>query len=285
MNKGFKTMMIVMLYLIIYYFSNIITVLTAGLIFFLKQSSNIPEEGITTEILVDNVQLFYFSNLNIFIVITALVALSIYWVGFKIKRRSFSKYINFSKISLKYVGICSLLGVAISLSLTSFLTLTSVHELFPDHSEVVDTIIGKQHYLISLVTVGIVVPIFEEILYRGLIFNKLRNNLNIHFSIFVQALIFGVVHGNQLQMIYTFFGGIILVSSYIWMKSIWAPILIHIFWNITGVTVSWVNITGQLSYVGLLIISIATIVFTINYLSKNRKPDDDDELKYSIDDI
>jgi membrane protease YdiL (CAAX protease family) len=68
---------------------------------------------------------------------------------------------------------------------------------------------------------------FEEIFYRGLIFNEFRYSYSILTAILLQAIIFGALHEIP-QMIYAFIAGILFAVLYLWLKNIWAPIIAHI---------------------------------------------------------
>jgi membrane protease YdiL (CAAX protease family) len=49
--------------------------------------------------------------------------------------------------------------------------------------------------------------------------------------IIIQALIFGVIHGNWLQIAYAAIIGILLGFVAIWTRSVWPSVLIHISMN------------------------------------------------------
>lgn len=273
MKRVIKSLLMVIMYFFVYYVADIMAVLSAGLIYGAKHGTKIEE--ISSEALVSNVQQFYIQNINIFIVLASFFALFFYWAIFRIKKRSLKNHINLEKISWKVIGLCSLLGIAISIFLSSFLMLTSVHEFFPEHSQALETIIGQRKFLITLLSVGIFIPVFEEILFRGLIFNELRNSTNLFFAVIIQSLIFGIVHVNTLQVLYTFAGGIILALIYIRVKSIWAPILIHVLWNSTSVSLGWFNAGGIWSSAALILISIAVIFYTMKKLMDSKKDEKD----------
>ncbi|QUH24410.1 CPBP family intramembrane glutamic endopeptidase [Serpentinicella alkaliphila] len=281
MNKGFKSVLVVLGYLMIYFSADLFVGLFLGLIMMTLYPVYMSGE-ITYDIILKNVNEFFYNNINIFIILSALMALLIYWLIFKIRKINFIEYINFSKLSRKDKVVCSLLGMAISIFLSSLLMITSIHEFFPNHSKTIDSVTKQQPFLLIIFSIGIIVPVFEEILFRGLIFNNLKHDLNIYFAIFAQALIFGFVHGNTLQMVYTFFGGIILALSYIWIRSIWAPVLIHIFWNSTSVILGFINVGGQISYIVLFTISTLTIILTTRNLWTNRKKGEENFIESDV---
>lgn len=70
-------------------------------------------------------------------------------------------------------------------------------------------------------------PIFEEILFRGFLYNALKEKFSTFFSIFISSLIFSLFHGEIFVFLGIFFLGIVL--SYIFEKTgnIWVCIGLH----------------------------------------------------------
>ncbi len=126
-------------------------------------------------------------------------------------------------------------GVGLSFLVTGLIKLLQLEQLFPEHQEMMEQLVLQPGFLLSMITVGIFIPIFEEIMYRGVIMNRLRASFPITFAIVLQALIFGVMHGNVLQGGYTFIIAIIFGLYFFWSASLWVPIMMHIGMNSTSV--------------------------------------------------
>lgn len=73
----------------------------------------------------------------------------------------------------------------------------------------------------------IMAPIFEEILYRGILLNGLLKKYNYKKAIIFSALIFGIAHMNLPQGINAFFLGTIIGLAYYYTKSIYVCMLMH----------------------------------------------------------
>jgi membrane protease YdiL (CAAX protease family) len=86
-----------------------------------------------------------------------------------------------------------------------------------------------------------VIPICEELVYRGLIYMRMRQYLNVNMSILVSALIFGLVHGNPVQGIYGFLVGILFAYVYEQYGSLKAPILAHVSANMLSLLLMVLN--------------------------------------------
>lgn len=93
-----------------------------------------------------------------------------------------------------------------------------------------NTILGNIIMMLPMVTF---IPFFEEILFRGLIYNKLGQVFKYPFVICLQAILYGIVYVRIHSFFETFIIGLILGYIYMLAKSIWIPILLHMFFNIS----------------------------------------------------
>ena len=83
----------------------------------------------------------------------------------------------------------------------------------------------------TLLTVCIIAPIFEELIFRGRLYSMLCHSSSALLSAMLTAILFGVVHGDLRVMISGFVAGLVFSYVYIQKSSIIAPILIHMFNN------------------------------------------------------
>lgn len=179
---------------------------------------------------------------------------------------------SFKLISLKTIFYISLLGIGFSILLLTLIFYLDV--FFPSYREISKQILTLNNSIINLICSIILIPIFEEIMFRGIIFNFFRKNYSLTFSIIFQALIFGVFHGNYLQVIYTFIGGLTLALIYIYCDSILGNILLHIIFNLCGSIIipKLLFINKTINYL-LLIIGIIIFIFSSwKLLFSNKTP-------------
>ena len=135
-------------------------------------------------------------------------------------------------------------------------------EIYTDTQQIIE----GGGFLIQLLTAGIVAPIVEELIFRGLVYRRTKKMTGTIAAAILSAALFGVFHGNWVQAPYAFIIGIVAVFVYEKFKSIVAPIMLHMSANILSVlimtmtssdtpTVDSLNI-DTLSYVSSLIIFI-----------------------------
>lgn len=89
--------------------------------------------------------------------------------------------------------------------------------------------------VLQLLCAGVIVPFAEEILFRGVIYSKMRENLPPLPCALFSALLFGVYHENAVQAVYAFALGLFLAWLMERFGSPAAPYLLHMTANMTSV--------------------------------------------------
>ena len=109
--------------------------------------------------------------------------------------------------------------------------------------ELMALMFGQSPVWLILLAVGIVAPIAEELLFRGLIFHLLNRHLNIKVALILQGVLFGLFHMNLVQGVYASVLGVVLGIAYILTGSLWVPIVIHIVNNSVAIFLpeAWMN--------------------------------------------
>ena len=129
----------------------------------------------------------------------------------------------------KYVYV-AVISIVFSLALNNIVLLSDLAEYSIAYQEAAEALYAPS-LIVQILCLGIVTPIMEEYIFRGLIFKRLRNRLPVARAIISSALFFGIYHGNLVQMIYGTLSGILLAYLYEKYGSLKAPILAHMLMN------------------------------------------------------
>lgn len=125
----------------------------------------------------------------------------------------------------------SSIGLNILLSLTGFVQTSAVYQD-----------VARQQYGvifgIGAVLFGLISPITEEIVFRGLLFNRMRRYYPVTAAIILSGVLFGVYHGNLVQGVYGTCMGILLAYTYERMRSFLIPCLFHAVANLMVYTLA-----------------------------------------------
>jgi hypothetical protein len=88
--------------------------------------------------------------------------------------------------------------------------------------------------LLALLAIGILAPIAEELLFRGAIYNLIKDSVGKYIALLVSSVLFALIHLNIYQASYTLFIGLFLGIVLMKTGSLWLPIIFHIVYNLFG---------------------------------------------------
>ena len=91
---------------------------------------------------------------------------------------------------------------------------------------------------VGLILYGIISPLAEEIVFRGLAYNGLYRHFGRPVAIVGSALLFGLYHGNMVQALYGFILGLFIAVVYERYGSFAVPVLLHSAANICVYVIS-----------------------------------------------
>lgn len=258
-KRYFKLAALILLYLLIFIMSQGIVGVVFGIAYLLQhllQHQAFPPSGFTD-----------YLNQNIFwiLIISYVLAFLAYWLIYKIRKMKITAIFRSNRIKSKNILVLLLGGVGLSFLTMSFFYLTSINKFFPSYDKFIEILIGGKNFWSILFTVGIFGPICEEVFFRGVIFNELKNKMPLILAVIIQAGLFGLIHGNLLQGSYAFILGLILGWVYLRFKSIFASMLVHMAYNSTSVLASK-TITDQLMQANIMIFALSSFVITVLFV-------------------
>ena len=86
-------------------------------------------------------------------------------------------------------------------------------------------------YVLFFINICILAPIYEEILFRGILLRRFTLRWSPQKSIIISSIIFGIIHLNPINVIFAFALGCVLGYAYLKTKNIVVPMLLHSFNN------------------------------------------------------
>ena len=160
------------------------------------------------------------------------------------------------------------LAIAASLGITSSLAFNILAGLIQIQSPKYDKVEAIQYSVpiwLGLILYGIISPFVEEIVFRGLTYNRMRRFLGIPLSVITTALLFAIFHGNLAQFLYALCMGVLLALCYEWVKSFAAPLLFHVTANVVVFVISslYGDSTMLISAPFLAVFMLLTVVLTV----------------------
>lgn len=110
---------------------------------------------------------------------------------------------------------------------------------------------------IQIICLGVIIPISEELIFRGLLFKRCRELMGFLPAAAGISILFGFTHGNLVQLLYAIGLGLLLAYVYEKYGSLKAAILLHITANMTSLILTE---TGALVWMCSAFIRLAVAV-------------------------
>jgi len=149
----------------------------------------------------------------------------------------YPRWLDLGMAPLGYIAYMILAGVFVALTptLLPFVNLEQVQNTgFSQLS-------GQFEYILAFISLVIVAPVAEEIIFRGYLFGKLRKYTPLWIAILITSLLFAIVHFAWNVGIDVFALSIILCLLRVWSKSLWPSILLHMIKNFIAFYFLFIN--------------------------------------------
>ena len=172
-----------------------------------------------------------------------------------IKSRRYDAESNFKKIKFKYVFLIVIVNVFFSYGMLYLANLGNV-------------LIWKNIAIGSLIGTILISPIAEELIFRGIILNRLKLVISTPIAILISSLCFGILHSYG-SIISAFVFGLCMCILYIKTNNILIPILAHIMNNFFAEALYYLDSGGILFNNDIVMITITILAIVSLYLILN----------------
>ncbi len=136
-----------------------------------------------------------------------------------------------------YVAV-AILGMCSCFLLNALLVISGLYELLSSGYEYTATSVYTSPLWMQYLVTAFLVPCVEELVFRGLVFRRMRTYLIPSLAAVISAILFGIYHMNLLQFIYATCLGLLLAYVYEEFRTVVAPILLHASANAFSIFIS-----------------------------------------------
>lgn len=129
-------------------------------------------------------------------------------------------------------------ALGLSQGLTMLMQLTG----FLDKSDAFQAVAERQastSLLAAFLSAGIIAPIAEELLFRGVIYGYVRRFFDVRTAVVGSAILFGIFHGNMVQAVYAVLLGYFIAYAYEYFGEFKVPIFLHMGINCVSLIIGY----------------------------------------------
>ncbi len=187
------------------------------------------------------------------------------------------------KLNLGECGLLLLLGAGLAFYVNLFVGILQIFVQDNTYQNMMESITTGYSLWEMILWMGIVAPLAEETIFRWLMYLRLRDYMKIPAAAILSGVIFGVFHGNFVQIIYAGILGAVMAYILEMSGNLWSSALLHIGANVfslllteaapkllalEGTPYAAMANTAVLTLYGIL---LAAVIFGISYFVKKGK--------------
>lgn len=169
---------------------------------------------------------------NLVVVLAFFPVLFSYWNEIKQMKAT---NLQEKKYSLKHVVLIFTMVLLFGIAWNNLILSIPIAVESNAYQQVNETLLGGKSLAWIILRTCIVAPIVEEIMYRKLVYHKLKYAYGMKLAIVLSSLLFGIVHMNMVQFLYATGIGIFFAYIYEKEKSLLYPIAFHAALNLIAV--------------------------------------------------
>ncbi len=196
-------------------------------------------------------------DLGYLLLTAALVPLSTalpFVVYLAVGRRDLGEYLRFEKVGFLPGLLFVLAGLAICLlgNYPAFFLQDLLGAVgYQPASGGVETSLSWSSFWVDLLSTAVLVPVMEELVFRGVVFSGLRK-FGTGFAVIGSALVFGVVHMDVTNVLFALVAGLVFGWLYARTGNLWVTVAIHGLNNGLAVVGAYLGLFVPQSAAGLV---------------------------------
>lgn len=140
---------------------------------------------------------------------------------------------------------------------------------YQEYQETMDQMTEGKSLWFLILCMGIIAPLAEEIVFRWLIYLRLRDYMRMGAAAVISGLIFGIYHGNLVQAVYASMLGMLFAYFLDISGSLWSSVLLHMGANIWSLLspdlYAWIIDKNPGYVLALLFVLLAVLIFGYSY--------------------
>ncbi len=240
MKKTVKGLFLTFMYISLYFVMQVLFSLLIAVVGIAKNSNGInPIYQSDLITLVNEGIKFSVQNIYLSVFFAIITTFLTYLLISVLREKSLKDMVYNKKCGIRNLVFSVITAISSRVAVTGYTYLSQsikpLKESFDKVTEIEINITGTISILFAGLVLYVLAPIFEEVLFRGIVFYELRRITNITVANILQAVCFAVAHMVLFQSIFAGVVGFLFGIMYMRTKSIRVTMLSHIVFNATAV--------------------------------------------------
>ena len=166
---------------------------------------------------------------------------------------------------LRYIYV-GMLSVGFTISVNLVINAWGLFKYNWDFAKV-SQMIYSESLIMQILVIGIIVPICEELLFRGVVYERVLQSGTATSAMLISSILFAFFHGTWLQIVYAFAFSFLIIFAYQKCGNFSVAICFHIVSNLSALILRQLPVLSIMGY-SIGIVGFALLGFAGLYLLK-----------------
>jgi len=238
MKKGFMAVLKAVVYFAVYLLTQVLVSVVYSTVLTTQMTMELMASGEEIDVMAMTMEVteVLMGRLMEMTFVAGLVTLVLFWLVFLIRRKKFKKEVCLRKFPANGILPIAVLAACFNVITSVIITYIPWPQSWMDSYAANSSSIDGS--LMSWITAVLMAPVLEEIVFRGLMYTRLKKGLPVIAAAIVTSLAFGIAHGTMIWAIYTFIFSLVLIWVFEKFQSLGACIVLHMAYNLSGMALS-----------------------------------------------
>lgn len=202
---------------------------------------------------------------TLIVLISGAVTLFLYWLFFRLCKKRFLQECCVGKLRTEAILPVFLAGLSFNIVISLVIGAIPFPQSWIDSYLMNSASVTAGNVLINWAATVLMAPVLEEVVFRGLVYTRLKQGMPAAVAAVLTSLLFGLMHGTVIWGLYTFAFSLLLIWTFEKFGSLKANILLHMSFNLMGMLMeSVVTLEGAVLWAAgfaALAVLIASVVW------------------------
>lgn len=136
---------------------------------------------------------------------------------------------------------------------------------YEEYEETMEVLMAGKSMWFLILCMGVIAPFAEEVVFRWLIYLRLRDHMRVGRAAIISGAIFGIYHGNLVQAVYAGLLGAIFAWILECSGNLWSSVLLHVGANIWSLVSTDIYTWMLEDHPGYIITLLGVLVMILYY--------------------
>ena len=205
---------------------------------------------------------------TLIVLISGALTLFLYWLFFRLCKKRLQQECCATRLESGAIFPLLLAGISFNVVISLVIGIIPFPQSWIDSYTMNSASVTAGNVLINWAATVLMAPVLEEVVFRGLVYTRLKQGMPRAVAAILTSLLFGLMHGTIIWGLYTFAFSLLLIWVFEEFGSLKANILLHMSYNLMGMLLETIDSPEGALLWAAGCVSLAVLIVSVVWIGK-----------------